>query len=161
MGLTGGTLDLVIHRMRRVAHAPAPRRHQCGQVFAWAMITWSGSGCSGLPPPARPTLASRRVPCPWGRGEVRLRGVRGRHTGMVGILARLVRFGFEYRKPGFQALHLRPQRHNEAHPFPTLIGVPVRGACPWPHYQILIKTRSRDFLRGLSTHSKNERTASN
>ena len=29
------------------------------------MMTWSGSGCSGLPPPARPTLDSRRVP---GRG---------------------------------------------------------------------------------------------
>ena len=25
-------------------------------------MIWSGSGCSGLPPPARPTLASRRVP---------------------------------------------------------------------------------------------------
>ena len=35
---------------------------QCGQVLAWAMMTWSGSGCRGRPPPARPTLASRRVP---------------------------------------------------------------------------------------------------
>ena len=34
---------------------------QWGQVLAWAMMTWSGSGCRGLPPPARPTLASRRV----------------------------------------------------------------------------------------------------
>src|SRR5262245_12248305 len=34
---------------------------QWGQVLAWAMTTWSGSGCRGLPPPARPTLASRRV----------------------------------------------------------------------------------------------------
>ena len=33
---------------------------QCGQILAWAMMTWSGSGCRGLPPPARPTLASRR-----------------------------------------------------------------------------------------------------
>ena len=32
---------------------------------------------------------------------------------MVGILARLVRYGFECRKAGFQALHLRPQRSDE------------------------------------------------
>jgi hypothetical protein len=31
----------------------------------------------------------------------------------VGILARLLRFGFECGQPGFQELHLRPQRHDE------------------------------------------------
>ena len=31
----------------------------------------------------------------------------------MGVLARLVRFGFECRELGSQALHLRPQRHNE------------------------------------------------
>jgi hypothetical protein len=51
---------------------------------------------------------------PWAWGEVRLRGMRGRHTGIVGILARLLRFGLKCGKPGFQELHLRPQRHNES-----------------------------------------------
>jgi hypothetical protein len=50
---------------------------------------------------------------PWAWGEVRLRGMRGRDTGIVGILARLLRFGFECGKPGFQELHLRPQRCDE------------------------------------------------
>ena len=32
---------------------------------------------------------------------------------MVGVLAWLLRLGFEGREPGFQRLHLRPQRHHE------------------------------------------------
>jgi hypothetical protein len=54
-------------------------------------------------------LRSRPEAC----GAVRLRAVRGRNTRIVGILPRLGRFGFECRKPGFQVLHLRPQRCNE------------------------------------------------
>jgi hypothetical protein len=37
---------------------------------------------------------------------------------MVGILARLLRFGFECGKPSFQALHLSPQRRDEGILFP-------------------------------------------
>jgi hypothetical protein len=38
--------------------------------------------------------------------------MRGRHTRLVGILARLLRVGFECGKPGVQARHLRPQRRD-------------------------------------------------
>jgi hypothetical protein len=50
---------------------------------------------------------------PWAQGEVCLRGLRRRHTRIVGVFARLVRCGCECRELGFQALHLRPQRRNE------------------------------------------------
>src|SRR4028119_611743 len=33
-----------------------------GQFLSWAMIVWSGSGCSSLPPPALPTLPALFTP---------------------------------------------------------------------------------------------------
>ena len=66
------------------------------------------------PAPTR-TAHTRFATCPrpWAQGEVRFGSLRRRQARIVGVLARLVRFGFESREPGFQALHLRPQRRHE------------------------------------------------
>ena len=61
MGWTGGN-SIVSYTAWRCCACTGITPPPCGQVLAWAMMIWSGSGCSRLPPPARPTLASRRVP---------------------------------------------------------------------------------------------------
>src|SRR5215475_8659223 len=61
MGLIGGR-SIVSYTACSCCSCACTAPPQCGQVLAWAMMTWSGSGGRDLPPPARPTLASRRVP---------------------------------------------------------------------------------------------------
>jgi hypothetical protein len=68
MGLTGGN-SILSYTACRCCACACTTPPQCGQVFAWAIMMWSGFGCSGLPPPARPTLASRRLPIRGGVGR--------------------------------------------------------------------------------------------
>ena len=111
-GLDRGQLDRVIHRMEmvrvRLHHAPTMRAGLSLGIDDLVRVR--------VQRPA-PTRAAHTGFAPRSRlracGAVRLRAVRRRNTRMVGILPRLGRFGFECRKPGFQALHLRPQRGNE------------------------------------------------
>jgi hypothetical protein len=58
-----------------------------------------------------PTRCAMR-PCAWAWRAVRLVDTCRRDTRIVGVLDRLLLFGFEGCKAGSQALHLRPQRHN-------------------------------------------------
>jgi hypothetical protein len=111
-GLDRWELDLVIHRMGLLLvglHCAATMRTglRLGHAdLVRLRVQWPAPSST-----AHTGLATR--PRTWACGEVRLRGVRGRNTRMVGILARLVRFGFECRQLGFQTLHLRPQRSDE------------------------------------------------
>jgi hypothetical protein len=102
-------LHLVIHRMR----VWLVRLH-CALTMRTG-LGWSDDDLVGLRMPW-PTPASTSdtglatSPRAWTGRMVRLRRLRGRNTRVVGVLARLMRFGFECRKPGFQQLYLCPQR---------------------------------------------------
>ena len=84
----------------------------------------TGSGATyGCPQPAhRPPYGSTPgtpdtglapPPLGWACRGVGLGRVRGRHTGMPRVFARLLRLGFQRRDTGAQALYLRPHRHPE------------------------------------------------
>ena len=112
MGCDRRQLDLVIHRMGMLL---------VGLYRAPTMWAGFGLGDDDLvrfrmqrPAPTR-TSDTGLATCPraWTWRTVRLRGMRGRHTRIVGILARRPRFGFECRQLGFQALHLRPECRDE------------------------------------------------
>ena len=65
MGQTDLPLLRGVTLLRTVQIGHPDRRPMRAQDFldhALARSTWSGSGCRGRPPPARPTLASRRGP---------------------------------------------------------------------------------------------------
>jgi len=52
-------------------------------------------------------------PLRWAGGGVRFARLRGRYTGIPGVLNRLLQLSFQLGYPGLQALHRRPQRDNE------------------------------------------------